>query len=108
MKAANPGHTNPELASMRIYTGIEEIANSLSSSSNPAVTNGSLNLNIDTIFTTPGQIAYTQTDRFVDVGVEATKTVTTAGTPGYAIGTGFDNTFAQNNDKNKPASKKKK
>lgn len=105
LATSNIGHTNPELASMRIYTGVQEIANSLSTSTNPAVTSGGLTLDINAIYSTPGNTVLTQADRFVDIGIKATNNVTTTGFEGYAIGTGFDNTFAQNNLKDQPKDK---
>jgi hypothetical protein len=86
MALANTGHTNANLASMRMYTGIKEIADSLATSTNPAVTSGGLNLNIATAYSTPGATVLTQADRFVDIGVEATKKVVTDGSKGYAVG----------------------
>lgn len=107
MAAMNVGQTNPELASMRMYTGIKEIANSLSGSTNPAVTSGGLHLDISALPSTPGATIYTQTDRFVDVATKATETISK---PGYAVGLGFDNTFAQRekNPNQRPGQKKRK
>lgn len=82
---------------MRIDMGIKELADSLSSSTNPAITSGAVTLDIGApVYSLPGSVVHDQAHRFVQATLGAADTTTNAASAGYGVGLGFDNTFAQN------------